>query len=76
MTIPSNPIVELSISRDGGHNYGPWKQRSLGGVGKFIRRLEWLRLGRANEWVIKIRVSYPVKRDMIDASWLPEAVNR
>lgn len=76
MSIPSNPIVELAISKDGGHNYGPWKQRSLGGVGTFLKRLEWLRLGRANEWVIKVRVAYPVKRDMIDASWLPEAVNR
>lgn len=68
--------VEIAISKDGGHNYGPWKQRSFGGVGTFIKRLEWLRLGRANEWVIKVRVSSPIKRDLLDASWLPEGVNR
>jgi len=71
-----NPAVELAISRDGGNNYGPWKPRSLGGVGTFLKRLEWLQLGRANEWIVKVRVSHPVKRDFIDASWLPEATER
>lgn len=76
MALPVNPIVELAISKDGGHNFGPWKQRSLGGTGTFLKRLEWLRLGRANEWIIKVRVSYPTRRDMLDASWLPEGVSR
>lgn len=74
--IPTNPVVEIAISRDGGYNYGPWKQRSLGGVGKFIKRLEWLQLGRANEWIVKVRVTYPVKRDLLDASWQPEGLER
>lgn len=30
MSIPSNPVVEIAVSKDGGHNYGPWKQRTSG----------------------------------------------
>jgi hypothetical protein len=69
-------IIELAISKDGGRNFGPWKQRSMGATGRFIQRLEWLQLGRASLWVIRVRVSAPVKRDLIDAAWLPEATNR
>jgi len=68
--------IEIAISKDGGHNFGAWKQRDLGQVGTFIKRLEWLQLGRAGLWVIKVRVSTPFKRDLIDAAWLPEATNR
>jgi hypothetical protein len=69
-------IIELSVSKDGGYNFGPWRQRSLGSVGTFIKRIEWLQLGRASEWIIRVRVSAPIKRDLLDAAWLPEATNR
>lgn len=56
-----DPQIMMSISRDGGHTYGPEAWRSIGKVGQYTRRAKWNRLGRARDWLFKFRITDPVK---------------
>ena len=60
--------VELSWSDDGGYNWSDWHPRSLGAVGDYLRRCLWRRLGYARQRVWRVRVTSPVKCDLIAAS--------
>ena len=62
------PAVQFCYSKDGGHTWSNWRERSLGAVGRFDRRVRLLRLGMGRSIVLKIRVSDPVKRDILGAS--------
>lgn len=57
----NNPTVYISISRDGGRTFGPEKQRPLGAVGKYLTRVVFNRLGRARDFVFKIRMTDAAK---------------
>lgn len=57
----SDPQVMLQVSRDGGKTWGNELWRSFGKVGQYISRARWTRLGRARDWVFKVRVTDPVK---------------
>lgn len=59
--------VEVCFSRDGGHTWSNWRRRSLGALGQYEQRIRLLRLGRYRQAVMKIRVSSPVKRDLLGA---------
>ena len=63
----SDPQIMLQISRDGGHTYGSELWRSFGRIGKYLARANWLRLGRARDWIFKIRISDPVKVVLVSA---------
>lgn len=52
----ATPTVFVSVSRDGGNTFGPEKQRSLGAVGQYLSRVVFNRLGRARDFVIRIRM--------------------
>lgn len=59
--------VDISISKDGGHNWGNTRRRSLGRLGEYEQRIRLLRLGRYRQMVVKITVSSPLKRDLLGA---------
>lgn len=61
-------FIELRYSDDGGYNYGNWITRSLGPVGSYQQRIVWRRLGLARNRTWQIRVTSPVKCDLIAAS--------
>lgn len=64
----SDPQIMLSWSKDGGHTWltlQPW--RSMGKIGEYLRRLRWLRLGQARQWVFRISITDPVQRVVIAA---------
>lgn len=69
-----NPIVQFCYSKDGGHTWSNWRERSIGAVGRFNQRVRLLNVGQARSIVLKIRVSDPVKRDILggNASVSPE----
>ncbi len=65
----SDPQIMLQVSRDGGHNYGSEKWRSMGKVGKYLTRARWLRLGQGRDFTFRLRISDPVKRVILGA-WM------
>jgi len=52
----NGPVVFISVSRDNGNTFGPEKQRSLGAVGQYAKRIIFNRLGYGRDLVIKIRM--------------------
>lgn len=60
-----DPQVEIRWSDDGGHNYGNFRQRSMGAVGKYRKRIRIQKLGTFRNRVFHLRVSDAVQRDMI-----------
>ena len=64
----SNPQVMLQVSRDGGKTWGAELWRTLGAIGQYRTRANWLRLGRSRDWVMKFRVTDPVKPVFV-AAW-------
>lgn len=57
----SNPQVMLQVSYDNGHTFGPEMWQSAGAKGFYNYRAVWQRLGRARDWVFRIKVSDPIK---------------
>jgi hypothetical protein len=64
----SEPQLMLQVSRDGGHTFGAELVRSFGAIGKYKARAVWNRLGRARDFVFKLRVTDPVKTVFV-AGW-------
>lgn len=64
----SDPQVMLEISKDGGRTFGRQIWRSAGELGEYKTRARWLRLGQAREWVFRVTISDPVRRNIIGAS--------
>jgi hypothetical protein len=65
-------FVDVRYSKDGGRNWSDWRKRSLGSTGSFIKRLEFRRLGMGRQWVFDIRVTDPVRADLMAGALLPE----
>lgn len=64
----SDPQAMLRWSKDGGKTWStlqPW--RSIGKIGEFVKRLRWLGLGQAYQWVFELTITDPVKRVIIAA---------
>ncbi len=64
----SDPQIMMSVSRDGGHTWGPEVWRSMGAVGKYRTRCIWNRCGISRDWLYKFRISDPVKTVFV-AAW-------
>lgn len=60
--------VLFRYSRDGGHNWSGWVERSLGEVGEFQKRVRRYRFGQGRQWVFDIRVTSPMKADLLAMS--------
>jgi len=57
----TNPIIALSVSKDGGKTYGDVYTQTLGAAGSFYGTIRFRRLGISESMTFKIRISDPVK---------------
>lgn len=58
-------FADISYSKDGGRNWLNKKRRSIGKVGQYEQRVKLVRMGRGRQWMFKIAVSSPRKRDLL-----------
>jgi hypothetical protein len=65
--------IDVRYSKDGGRNWSAWRKLPMGTTGDFLKRLELRRLGMGRQWMFDIRVTDPVRADLIAAAALPEA---
>jgi hypothetical protein len=64
----SDPQMMLSVSKDGGNSFTDVSWESMGKVGKYTQRAVWGNLGSAQDWVLRLRITDPVKRVITGAS--------
>jgi hypothetical protein len=64
--------MTLEVSKDGGHSWGSEKTRSMGKIGEYRKRVIWRRLGRAYDFVFRLRTTDPVKTTIVGA-WVDVA---
>lgn len=64
--------VLICYSKDGGRTWSNWKERDLGAVGQYGKRIRIHRLGPSRQWVFKVRVSSARKHDLLTAVLSPE----
>ena len=64
----SNPVMDLQISKDAGHSFTSVGFASIGQVGEYTQRVIWRQLGMARDWVLRLRITDPVKRVVTGAS--------
>jgi hypothetical protein len=57
----------LQISKDGGHTWSTERWKSMGQSGEYTTRVRWNRLGKGREFIPKIIISDPVKRNISKA---------
>lgn len=57
----SNPLVSLALSKDGARTWIDCGTASMGAVGQYQKKVEFRRLGIAEQMTFKIRVSDPIK---------------
>jgi hypothetical protein len=63
-----NPVCDLQVSKDGGASFQSYGFSSMGPIGNYTTRLKWNNLGAARDWVLKLRITDPVKRVITGAS--------
>lgn len=63
-----NPVCDLQVSKDGGNSFFSVGFPSMGPIGNYTTRLIWRNLGAARDWVLKFRITDPVKRVITGAS--------
>jgi len=57
-----SPQVRMSLSRDGGKSYGYERNRDVGAVGEYGRRVQWRKNGRFDQTaVLKFEFASPTK---------------
>jgi hypothetical protein len=64
----SNPMMDLRVSKDGGNSFYSVGFSSMGPIGEYTQRVIWNSLGAARDWVLKLRITDPVKRVITGAS--------
>lgn len=57
----SDPVVDLQVSQDGGNTFFSVGFASIGKIGEYRKRVVWNSLGAARDWVLKLRITDPVK---------------
>jgi len=63
----NDPKVILQWSDDGGHNWSDEHWEDIGKIGKTKTRIIWRRLGSSRDRVYRVRISDPVKVQLIGA---------
>ena len=58
----------IRVTKDGGRNWGNWKERDLGQVGEYRKRGIVHRLGQARSLSVAIRVASPIKATILGAT--------
>lgn len=61
---------EIAISKNAGHTFGSYSQHSIGATGDFLKRVLRQGMGQSRQFVVRVRVSSPRKRDLMAASVL------
>lgn len=64
----SDRKATFRVTKDGGRNWGNWKERSLGDVGEYRKRVIVNRLGQSRSLSIAIRVTSPIKATILGAT--------
>lgn len=64
--------IDIRYSRDGGHNWSNWRKMPMGETGDFVKRVHMRRFGRGRQFVFDVRVTDPVRADIMAASVLLE----
>lgn len=59
----SDRKVLVAVSRDGGHNWSDWRESTLGEIGEYQKRVRFRRFGQARQFVMKVRVTSPIRAD-------------
>jgi len=67
-----NPQAMMTMSDDGGATFGTIRTADIGRAGRMKNRAIWRRLGQARDRVYEVRVSDPVKRDVVGATLYAE----
>jgi hypothetical protein len=49
------------VSKDGGNTFFSVGFSSMGKIGEFTQRITWNSLGAARDWILKLRMTDPVK---------------
>lgn len=65
--------IDVRYSKDGGRNFSDWRKLDMGATGDFVKPLRLNRLGMGRQWVFDIRVTDPVRADLMAASVQAEA---
>lgn len=60
--------IDFRYSKDGGRNWSAWRQLDMGEVGDFCKSLKMTRFGQGYQWIFDIRVTDPVRADLISMS--------
>ena len=63
----SDPQVMMRYSDNGGRTWSREIWRDLGGIGEYLTRARWTRLGNFRQRVIEVSISDPVKRTILAA---------
>lgn len=63
----SDPKIMLDFSDDGGHSFGNEHWISIGSIGEYKKRVCWRRLGSFRDRVFRIKITDPVKVNLIAA---------
>lgn len=62
----SNPIIRMSVSRDGGRTFSPEISRLMGAIGEYEQRISWDLLGRYSRSVcFRFDIDEPIKRVIV-----------
>lgn len=64
--------IDVRYSKDGGHNWSEWRVLDMGHTGDFCKQVQMRRLGQGRQWVFDIRVTDPVRCDILAASVMLE----
>lgn len=56
------------VTKDGGRNWGNWKERHLGEQGEYRKRVTLNRLGQARNLAVAVRVTSPIKATLMGAT--------
>jgi hypothetical protein len=64
----SLPVMDMQVSKDGGNTFASVGFSSMGPIGEYTQRVKWRSLGSARDWVLKLRITDPVKRVITGAS--------
>jgi len=64
----SDPVIRMSVSKDGGKTYFPEISKKIGKIGEYNNRIAWPSLGRfPRSCTLRFDISEPIKRVFVKA---------
>jgi hypothetical protein len=55
----------LDWSDQRGHGWSNEHLRNIGGIGEYIKRVRWHRLGRSRDRIFRVKIADPVKKNIL-----------